>query len=356
MKRFLFFVLLLCSSAAFAQSAGPTNLTGSQCLSTNIFVSTPIVITVTGSWSGILQPQVLGQIGQNVTVTPIGITTPQPNIQANGIFTTTISGPNAFQVCAQSISGTATVTFAPPAQTSTAGNLTGSQCLALDVYIPGLASVVVTGNWSGQLQPQVYVAPPLNGTVNLIGVTTPQSTILNNGTYTTYVTVPNVWQLCAEGITGTASLTMTSAVTASSGGGGGGGVNPGSAAQQAIYTTTGSTVSGQPKLAVDMRDGVNGGPGVACNGSTDDTAALQAYFNYYGNGGTGAASNVQLQLPVGHCKISNQLVYEGNNSLGIRLVGQKGFNGIGTTIDWYGPNFGTELIIPRLQWMLGRRD
>ena len=126
-----------------------------------------------------------------------------------------ISGPNAFQVCAQSISGTATVTFAPPAQTSTAGNLTGSQCLALDVYIPGLASVVVTGNWSGQLQPQVYVAPPLNGTVNLIGVTTPQSTILNNGTYTTYVTVPNVWQLCAEGITGTASLTMTSAVTAS---------------------------------------------------------------------------------------------------------------------------------------------
>ena len=215
MKRFLFFVLLLCSSAAFAQSAGPTNLTGSQCLSTNIFVSTPIVITVTGSWSGILQPQVLGQIGQNVTVTPIGITTPQPNIRANGIFTTTISGPNAFQVCAQSISGTATVTFAPPAQTSTAGNLTGSQCLALDVYIPGLASVVVTGNWSGQLQPQVYVAPPLNGTVNLIGVTTPQSTILNNGTYTTYVTVPNVWQLCAEGITGTASLTMTSAVTAS---------------------------------------------------------------------------------------------------------------------------------------------
>lgn len=215
MKRFLFFVLLLCSSAAFAQSAGPTNLTGSQCLSTNIFVSTPIVITVTGSWSGILQPQVLGQIGQNVTVTPIGITTPQPNIQANGIFTTTISGPNAFQVCAQSISGTATVTFAPPAQTSTAGNLTGSQCLALDVYIPGLASVVVTGNWSGQLQPQVYVAPPLNGTVNLIGVTTPQSTILNDGTYTTYVTVPNVWQLCAEGITGTASLTMTSAVTAS---------------------------------------------------------------------------------------------------------------------------------------------
>ena len=113
-----------------------------------------------------------------------------------------------------------------------------------------------------------------------------------------------------------------------------------------------STSGGQPgvnqtRLAVDMRDRSTaaGSAGVACDGTTDDTAALQAYLNYYGNGGAGAASNVQLQLPVGHCKISNQLVYEGNNSLGIRLVGQKGFNGKGTTLDWYGPNFGTMMLI-----------
>jgi hypothetical protein len=103
----------------------------------------------------------------------------------------------------------------------------------------------------------------------------------------------------------------------------------------------------QAKLAVDLRDASTaaGSLGVICNGTTNDTAALQAYLSYYGNGGAGAASNVQLQLPVGHCKISNQLVYEGNNSLGIRLVGQKGFNGKGTTLDWYGPNFGTAMLV-----------
>ena len=103
----------------------------------------------------------------------------------------------------------------------------------------------------------------------------------------------------------------------------------------------------QTKLAIDLRDASTaaGSSGMACNGTTDDTAALQAYLSYYGTGGAGAVSNVQLQLPVGHCKISNQLVYEGNNSLGIRLVGQKGFNGKGTTLDWYGPNFGTMMLI-----------
>ena len=300
MKRFLFFVLLLCSSAAFAQSAGPTNLTGSQCLSTNIFVSTPIVITVTGSWSGILQPQVLGQIGQNVTVTPIGITTPQPNIRANGIFTTTISGPNAFQVCAQSISGTATVTFAPPAQTSTAGNLTGSQCLALDVYIPGLASVVVTGNWSGQLQPQVYVAPPLNGTVNLIGVTTPQSTILNNGTYTTYVTVPNVWQLCAEGITGTASLTMTSAVTAS--------VSSGSVTS--VSSGIGLTATPNPLTntgTIALNPALPNGETATTQTTGDDSTkvATDAFVQANGGGGGGTVTHTAGALTAGQIAIGN---------------------------------------------------
>ena len=113
--------------------------------------------------------------------------------------------------------------------------------------------------------------------------------------------------------------------------------------------SNGASPSGlyQTKLAVDLRDASTaaGSSGVACNGTTDDTAALQAYLTYYGTTGAGAASNVQLQLPVGHCKISNQLVYEGNNSLGIRLVGQKGFNGKGTTLDWYGPNFGTMMLI-----------
>ena len=103
----------------------------------------------------------------------------------------------------------------------------------------------------------------------------------------------------------------------------------------------------QTKLVVDMRDPSTaaGSAGVACNGTTDDTAAIQAYFNYYGNGGSGSSQNVQLQLPLGHCRISNQVVFEGTNSLGVRLTGVKGFNGLGTALDWYGPNFGTMMLM-----------
>ena len=103
----------------------------------------------------------------------------------------------------------------------------------------------------------------------------------------------------------------------------------------------------QTKLAVDMRDPSTAArsAGVACNGTTDDTAAIQAYFNYYGKGGSGSSQNVQLQLPLGHCKITNQVVFEGTNSLGVRLTGVKGFNGLGTTLDWYGPNFGTMMLM-----------
>ena len=103
----------------------------------------------------------------------------------------------------------------------------------------------------------------------------------------------------------------------------------------------------QAKLVVDMRDPSTaaGSAGVACNGMTDDTAAIQAYLDYYGRGGAGANNNVQLQLPIGQCKISNELVYEGTNSLGVRLTGVKGFNGQGTAFSWYGPNFGTMMLM-----------
>jgi hypothetical protein len=103
----------------------------------------------------------------------------------------------------------------------------------------------------------------------------------------------------------------------------------------------------QAKLVIDMRDPSTaaGSAGVTCNGTTDDTAAIQAYLNYYGKDGAGARNNVQLQLPIGQCKISNELVYEGTNSLGVRLAGVKGFNGLGTTLDWYGPNFGTMMLM-----------
>lgn len=212
MKRLLLFLsLLLFPAAMFAQSAGPANLTGSQCLSINVFNTNLLIITVTGSWHGSLQPQVFTQTAQNTTVTPIGISAAQPTITANGTFTTSVYAANNFRVCANNISGTATVTFTSAAQTSTVANITGTQCATLNVYIAGTAQITVTGNWGGAIQPKLYLDPPRNGTVTLIGTSAPQSQILSDNTYTTYVTNPNVLQMCAVGVSGTATINMSSA-------------------------------------------------------------------------------------------------------------------------------------------------
>jgi hypothetical protein len=150
-------------------------------------------------------------------------------------------------------------------------------------------------------------------------------------------------------------------------GGGGGGGTPGGVNAQIQFNNSNAfggisnAVSGsvlasagtglppamQPKIVVDMRDGVNGGPGVKCDGTTDDTAAIQNDFNYYGRGGAGA-TDLQFQFPIGNCVISNEVVYEGTNSLGMRLVGQNGFSGAqepATSLVWNGPNFGTMMLI-----------
>jgi hypothetical protein len=212
MKKLLFALCILICGMAHAQSAGPTNLTGTQCLSLNVFTATNLVITITGSFNGILQPQIFTNSAQPTTVIPLGSTTSQPNISQSGIYTTSVSAPNNFQVCAQNISGTATVTFSTPQYFTTAtGTITGNQCVSLNIYIPGLANVVVTGSWAGALQPFVYLGPPQPGTVSLIGVSAPQATIIGDGTYTTYITTPNVWQICGISVSGTATVVMTSA-------------------------------------------------------------------------------------------------------------------------------------------------
>ena len=399
-KLFLPLLPLVLMAAASAQSAGPTNLTGSQCLSLNVFQSAPIVITVSGSWSGILQP--LSNASSKVPVTQIGIRASQTIISANGIYTTVVTAVNQFQVCAKSISGTATVTIAPPAQSTASGTITGTQCVLLDDYIPGLVQIAVSGSWSGMIQPLLYLDPVRNSTVFPVGVTQPQGRIIGNGTYTTTLTAPTVLQMCGASVSGSATVSMTSpappggtnftaggdisgtnlaqqvvgahfgatAFSLSSAtppspsvpcfgyistnilggiacGGGGGNVPLGTAAQVPVVNPGGTAYAPQSKIVVDARDGVNGQPGVACDGVTDDTAAIQNYFNYYGSGGAGSTSsqNVQLQLPLGHCKISNQVVFEGTNSLGVRLTGVKGFNGLGTSLDWYGPNFGTMMLM-----------
>jgi hypothetical protein len=130
----------------------------------------------------------------------------------------------------------------------------------------------------------------------------------------------------------------------------GGGVLPTgvAAGSQLVSTVAGGPPAYQYKLLVDMRDAsiAAGSAGVKCDGATDDTAAIQAYFNYYGHSGAGSNLHTKLQFPVGVCKITDTLTYEGDNSTGIGIVGQQGYSaGTNTLFAWYGPNFGNMFLI-----------
>ena len=104
-----------------------------------------------------------------------------------------------------------------------------------------------------------------------------------------------------------------------------------------------------PSLTVDVRTpdlAKSGSTGAICNQVADDTAAIQSYLTYYGALGGGAGQHVTIQFPIGTCKITNMLVYEGNSGSGVRLLGQKGYSaGTDSSIGWFGPNFGTMLLM-----------
>jgi hypothetical protein len=373
MKK-LALIFWLLSGWAVAQNVGPVNLTGSQCITSVFATSQNLVITVTGTWSGILQPQVMAQFATNTAVTPIGLTSPTPNIRENGIYTINVTGPNQFQVCAQSISGTATVTFAAAAQTTVTGSISGTQCLSLNSYIPGLVLITISGSWSGAIQSYVSYNQP--GTVNQIGVSSPQKTVIYNGTYTTYLTTPNVLQFCGATISGTATITMTSAEPANtnpflasgdlsgtfnsqevvgvlnnplpsiapgcldwSGSAwvfitcGGSGSLPASAPFLATngssvgiaaplqqgYQVTGSSsnlATAQPKPVYDVRDW-----GLACNGSTNDTAAMVSLRTAIGSSAATIAipkdSTHAGPCELGGITIPASLDFSGGGSVGL---------------------------------------
>jgi hypothetical protein len=101
-------------------------------------------------------------------------------------------------------------------------------------------------------------------------------------------------------------------------------------------------------LTVDVRDPIPGySMGAKCdNNVTDDTAAIQGILNYYGKGGPGAVGKVKLAFPPGRsCKQTNTLVFEGANGVGIDIEGVVSSGGNDTQLAWFGPNFGTQLLL-----------
>lgn len=114
MKKIILLLSLL-SASAFAQ-VGPIAITATTDPCAQIAVgpkASQVAITVKGTWSGTLQPEVSvqGQAAANVQVVPSTSSTAQSTITANGTyFTVNVAGADAFYVCATSFaSGTATV-------------------------------------------------------------------------------------------------------------------------------------------------------------------------------------------------------------------------------------------------------
>lgn len=113
LSRKLCLLLLFASPFARGQTAGPTNLTGTQCLGIDSTGLASIGISITGTWSGTIQPSVAigGDAAQNTQVTPSTSSTAQSTITGNGVFYASTSGTNLFQVCGNSITNTAVVRF-----------------------------------------------------------------------------------------------------------------------------------------------------------------------------------------------------------------------------------------------------
>jgi hypothetical protein len=87
-------------------------------------------------------------------------------------------------------------------------SLTGSQCGSVSVEGKATVAVLVSGSWSGTIQPEVALGgqAAVNTQVTPSTSTTPQATITANGAYTTSTAGFTVFLVCGNTITGTAKV------------------------------------------------------------------------------------------------------------------------------------------------------
>lgn len=116
MKKQLFpLFLLFLSASAFGQStAGPFVISSgsSACASIDVSGQSAVGISVTGTFSATLQPEVTiqGQAATNIQVTPSTSSTAQATITAAGNYTASVGGYSTFLMCITAYtSGTATI-------------------------------------------------------------------------------------------------------------------------------------------------------------------------------------------------------------------------------------------------------
>ena len=89
--------------------------------------------------------------------------------------------------------------------------------------------------------------------------------------------------------------------------------------------------------------------GAVGDGSTDDTAAIQAALTCYSTGGSCVSGSTlhALYFPSGTYKITNTLIYEGDTGTGVRIVGEiaPAYGNFGAKIAWFGPAADTMILV-----------
>lgn len=191
-------LLLVTALPALAQRKGPFNLTAqNQCATVDVNSqnASTVGISVTGTWSATLQPevQIAKQTAANTVVYPAGSTTSQGTITANGVYVAAVGGYDLFEICVSAYtSGTAVVYV----NVST-----------------GISTQFFSGGGGG------------SGTVTSVSVTTANGV---SGTVATATTTPAITvtlgaitpsSIAATGIVdGRAPVTITTASTATLGG------------------------------------------------------------------------------------------------------------------------------------------
>lgn len=169
-KKYLALLFFLAAGFAHGQSVGA--ITSTQCVIIDSSNTGTVGISVTGTWSGTLQPGVStnGDPAQNAQVTPSTSSTAQSTITGNGNFSAQTSGTTIFQICGNTVaSGSAQVKLFASVHSRNGG---GGGSSGTVTSVSGTANQIDS---TGGATPVLSLDPAITlpGTINNLTLTAP---------------------------------------------------------------------------------------------------------------------------------------------------------------------------------------